>query len=242
MASYVVELEIAPKRKPETYTREVQCEIIDTRKLGKIAEEDEDDEDGFENRFNHIAETIKPRRDSQAVKTGISEVRRDSAAPSYLGKDEKVEVKDMPKDEAKRVMATSEFQAFLVESSRYVERALGSEFDLRGDFFSYDSDEEAAGGDTERSKGGRLMKKFAFEEQNDYRRAVTSLDWSPSTPELLLASFSKCNEWSMDEPDGFIAIYSIAMQTRPELTLNCQYEVTKAIFNPFDSNIVIGAT
>jgi hypothetical protein len=32
------------------------------------------------------------------------------------------------------------------------------------------------------------------------------------------------------------------MQTRPELTLTCQYEVTKARFNPFDSNIVIGAT
>lgn len=49
-------------------------------------------------------------------------------------------------------------------------------------------------------------------------------------------------EWNADEPDGLINIYSIAMQTRPEITLNCQYEITKAIFNPYDSNIVIGAT
>jgi len=81
-----------------------------------------------------------------------------------------------------------------------------------------------------------------FEEKNDYRRAVTSIDWSPQNPELLLASFSKCKDWNLNEADGFIAIYSLAMHTRPELTLNCQYEVTKAIYNLYDPNIVIGAT
>jgi hypothetical protein len=35
------------------------------------------------------------------------------------------------------------------------------------------------------------VKKFTFEEGNDYHRSVTSLDWHPSTPELFLASFSK---------------------------------------------------
>lgn len=49
-------MEIAPKRKPETYTREVQCEIIDSKKLGKIAEEDENESDDydFDNRFKGI--------------------------------------------------------------------------------------------------------------------------------------------------------------------------------------------
>ena len=73
-------------------------------------------------------------------------------------------------------------------------------------------------------------------------RAVTSIDWSPNQPELLLASFSKSNEWSMDELDGYINLYSLSLQSRPELTLTCQYEVTKAMFNPHDPNIVIGAT
>ena len=71
---------------------------------------------------------------------------------------------------------------------------------------------------------------------------MTSIDWSPKQPELLLASYSKCNEWNLDEPDGFVNIFSLSLQSRPELTLNCQYEVTKAMFNPFDPNIVIGAT
>lgn len=73
-------MEIAPKRKPETYTREVQCEIIDSKKLGKIAEEDENESDDydFDNRFKGInqqrSQSISSRRGS--VTTGIVETRR----------------------------------------------------------------------------------------------------------------------------------------------------------------------
>lgn len=130
----------------------------------------------------------------------------------------------------------------MVESSRYVERALGSEFDLRGNFFDDEDHEDDADPTQANTRGSKLVNKFTFEELNDYRRSVTSLAWSPQHSELMLASFSKSQQWGQDEPDGFIAIYSIAMQTRPEMTLTCQYEVTKAIFNPFDANIVIGAT
>jgi hypothetical protein len=55
VASMVVEMEIAPKRKPETYAREVQCEIIDAKKLGKIAEEDEDESDEFDKKFDRFS-------------------------------------------------------------------------------------------------------------------------------------------------------------------------------------------
>lgn len=50
-----------------------------------------------------------------------------------------------------------------------------------------------------------------MEEKTDYRRTITSLDWSPLNAELFLASYSKLKEWSMDDPDGMINIYSIAM-------------------------------
>lgn len=46
----------------------------------------------------------------------------------------------------------------------------------------------------------------------------------------------------MDEPDGFIDIFALSVPGKPELTLNCQYEIVKAIFNPHNPNIVIGAT
>lgn len=58
----------------------------------------------------------------------------------------------------------------------------------------------------------------------------------------MLVSFSKANEWSSNEADGLIHLYSISLQGRPELVLTCQYEVTKAIFNPHEPNIIIGAT
>ena len=81
-----------------------------------------------------------------------------------------------------------------------------------------------------------------LEESNDYNRSITSLDWCPAHPELFLASYSKLKTFNQDQADGLVNIYSIAMQSRPELTLNSQYEVTKAMFNPHNSNVVIGAT
>ena len=68
------------------------------------------------------------------------------------------------------------------------------------------------------------------------------MDWSPKVGELLLVSYSKCTEHRYDEPDGMVVIFSTNLKTRPEITLHCQNEVTKAIFNPFQPNIVIGAT
>jgi len=59
---------------------------------------------------------------------------------------------------------------------------------------------------------------------------------------LVLASYSKCSEWRVDEADGLINLFSLALRDKPELSLNCQYEVTKAIFNPFQPNLVIGAS
>jgi dynein intermediate chain len=87
-----------------------------------------------------------------------------------------------------------------------------------------------------------MTKKFVFSPNDHLNRAVTSIDWCPNQPELLLASYSKCNEWNLDEADGLIHLYSVSLQGRPEMILTCQYEVTKAMFNPFEPNIIIGAT
>ena len=91
-------------------------------------------------------------------------------------------------------------------------------------------------------RGSKLHKKFVFQESVEVKRAITSLDWSPTQPEILLASYSSSREWNMDEPDGLIDIFSISLQGRPEITLNCQYEILQAMFNPHNPNIVIGST
>lgn len=119
VSSMVVEMEIAPKRKPETYTQEIQCEIIDAKKLGKIAEESEDDSDEFDQRFNNMMSRAGPARNKSgsvssrrdSVTTGIVEAKRPSNANMNFNKAPEAadEVKEMSKDEAKQVMATADF-------------------------------------------------------------------------------------------------------------------------------------
>ena len=77
------------------------------------------------------------------------------------------------------------------------------------DFFI--EDEEAVEEDDVDVKGDRLTKKFVFSQNDHLNRAVTSIDWSPIHSELLLASYSKCNEWRMDEADGLIHLYSLSL-------------------------------
>ena len=154
-------------------------------------------------------------------------------------KEEETKAEELTKPEIEQIIKTPDFQGFFGTTSRLIERALGQEFNLMEDFFA----EEDESKDNERlERGSKLQKKFVFQEKADIKRAVTSIDWSPTKPEILLASYSKSQEWNMDEPDGLIDIFSVNMQGRPELTLNCQYEITKAMFNPHNPNIVIAST
>lgn len=105
----------------------------------------------------------------------------------------------MSKQEAEHIIKTPDFQGFFQNSSRLIERALGQEFNLMDEFFA----EEDENKDNDRlERGSKLHKKFVFQEKVEINRAVTSIDWSPAQPEILLASYSKSREWNMDEPDG----------------------------------------
>ena len=53
--------------------------------------------------------------------------------------------KIMSKDESKDEMKKKGFEDFLSKTSRIIERALDQEFDVVGDFFGDDEDDEAAG-------------------------------------------------------------------------------------------------
>lgn len=57
-----------------------------------------------------------------------------------------------------------------------------------------------------------------------------------------MCTYSKCREYKYDESDGMINLFSMSLRKRPETTLYSQYEITKAIFNPFQPKIVVGAT
>ncbi|TRZ03473.1 hypothetical protein DNTS_001930, partial [Danionella cerebrum] len=64
------------------------------------------------------------------------------------------------------------------------------------------------------------------------RRVVTSMDWSPQYPELLVASYN-ANEDAPHEPDGVVLVWNMKFKkTTPEYIFHCQ----------FHPNLVIGGT
>ena len=102
-------------------------------------------------------------------------------------------MKEMSKEDAKKVFNSADFQNWFSKSSRYVERALSCEFIINSDFLQVTEDDENQNeaGEIQEEKRAKLTRKFVFEETNVKKRSVTSMDWSPSNPEHLLASFSK---------------------------------------------------
>lgn len=81
-----------------------------------------------------------------------------------------------------------------------------------------------------------------YDEETCRGRAVTSLDWSLKHQELLLSAYTKSDAYNINQSNGLIYLWSLAMRKTPEFTFTCQTEVTSAIFHKFNPKIVIGAT
>lgn len=61
-------------------------------------------------------------------------------------------------------------------------------------------------------------------------RTITSLDWSPQFPELLLASYN-ANEESPNDPDGVVLVWNTKFKkTTPEYIFHCQSAVLSTTF------------
>ena len=73
-------------------------------------------------------------------------------------------------------------------------------------------------------------------------RVVNSMEWSLKHQELLLCGYTKSSDFSINQANGLILLWSLAMRKAPEFTLTCQTEVTSAIFHKFNPKLVVGAT
>lgn len=71
---------------------------------------------------------------------------------------------------------------------------------------------------------------------------MTSLDWSPQFPELLLAAYNN-NEDSPNDPDGVVLIWNTKFKkSTPEYIFHCQSAVLSAKFAKFHPNLILGGT
>lgn len=84
---------------------------------------------------------------------------------------------------------------------------------------------------SEDKSGTRLSLNRVFHDEKWSRnRYVTSLDWSPQFPELLVASYNQ-NYESPHEPDGVCLVWNTKFKKNtPEYIFHCQSAVLSATF------------
>ena len=119
-----------------------------------------------------------------------------------------------------KILHSDSFTKFFGQSSKIMERALNSkdEYDI---FKDYRIVENAVGVE---KQVVHLKCTFAHDRWTK-NRAVTSIDWSPHFPELVLASFGK-NSGNVNESDGLVLVWNIHMPQSPEFILFAQVFVT----------------
>ncbi|KAK7908054.1 cytoplasmic dynein-like protein 1 intermediate chain 2 [Apiospora marii] len=148
-------------------------------------------------------------------------------------------------EELNAVTASDDFVDFVERSTKVIERALDSEYDILADYslqvHELDDDEEQAGNVA--GKGRRRVKEVLqfYDERWSKKRMVSSIDFSPKFPELLLASYTK-NPSAPHDPDGIVQVWSANLRDRPEFVFHAQSDILSAKFSPFHPNLIIGGT
>eukprot|EP01027_Heterolobosea_sp_BB2_P024059 GEZU01036211.1.p1 GENE.GEZU01036211.1~~GEZU01036211.1.p1 ORF type:complete len:655 (+),score=146.92 GEZU01036211.1:67-2031(+) len=141
--------------------------------------------------------------------------------------------------QVKEILSSKRFEEFFMHSSLLVERALNQPFDVLIDYAEAD-----AGGQNREPVGERIFLTSTFyDEKWSKNRAITSITWSPKHPELCLASYYQKPEHIVSkEPEGVVLLWSLLLPQRPEFTFHCQSPVSNAIFDKFNTHLIIGGT
>ena len=58
----------------------------------------------------------------------------------------------------------------------------------------------------------------------------------------MLTGYSKSEEAGINDPNGLVLLWSMAMRKKPEFTFTCQTEITAACFHKFNPKLIIGAS
>ncbi len=150
-------------------------------------------------------------------------------------------VRTLTAEEIKAVTASDEFLDFVERSTKVIERALDQEYDILTDYTlqAHEIDEDEQG-----NVGGRGRRKVKevrqfYDDRWSKKRMITSIDFSPKFPDLLLASYTK-NPAAPHDPDGIVQVWSLNLHSRPEFVFHAQSDVLTAKFSPFHPNLIIG--
>ncbi|KAI1415721.1 WD40 repeat-like protein [Hypoxylon sp. FL1857] len=150
-------------------------------------------------------------------------------------------------EELAAVVASDDFVDFVERSTKVIERALdvSNEYDILTDYSlqAHDiEDEDEQAGNTG-GKGRRRVKEVVqfYDDRWSKKRMISSIDFSPKFPELLLASYTK-NPSAPHDPDGIVQVWNQHLHDRPEFIFHAQSDILTAKFSPFHPNLIIGGT
>ncbi|EEZ97487.2 cytoplasmic dynein 1 intermediate chain isoform X21 [Tribolium castaneum] len=173
---------------------------------------------------------------------GLPQVKEVQPAVTALeqeqAKQEVKEVRELSEEEKQMIILSEDFQHFVDRAGRVMERVLCENVDYYTDYSGGAGEE----GLDEKSHQRISLNRYFFDERWSRNRCVTSMDWSPQFPELLLASYNN-NEDSPNDPDGVVLIWNTKFKkATPEYIFHCQSAVLSAKFARFHPNLILGGT
>ncbi|KAK1755090.1 cytoplasmic dynein 1 intermediate chain 2 [Echria macrotheca] len=146
-------------------------------------------------------------------------------------------------EELRAVTQSDDFMDFIDRSTKVIEKALDQEYDILTDYtlqvHDIDDDDEQHGNTG--GKGRRKVKELAqfYDERWSKKRMISSINFSPKFPELLLASYTK-NPTAPHDPDGIVQVWNTHLHDRPEFVFHAQSDILTAKFSPFHPNLIVG--
>ncbi|XP_019867618.1 cytoplasmic dynein 1 intermediate chain isoform X6 [Aethina tumida] len=153
-------------------------------------------------------------------------------------KQEVKEIKELSEEQKQMIILSEDFQHFMDRAGRLMERAICEAVDIYTDYSGGPGED----GLDEKSHQRLSFNRAFFDERWSKNRVVTSLDWSPQFPELLLASYNN-NEEAPNDPDGVVLVWNTKFKkTTPEYIFHCQSAVLSTTFARFHPNLILGGT
>ncbi|CAH1112258.1 unnamed protein product [Psylliodes chrysocephalus] len=173
---------------------------------------------------------------------GLPQVKEVQPAITALEQEQKKEdvkeIRELSEEEKQMIILSEDFQHFIDRAGRIMERALCESVDIYMDYTGSLGED----GLDEKSHQRISFQRNFFDERWSRNRTVTSLDWSPQFPELLLAAYNN-NEESPNDPDGVVLIWNTKFKkATPEYVFHCQSAVLSATFARFHPNLILGGT
>lgn len=165
--------EAPPKQEIITYDQSVQTEDWDEKRL-------EDNEPHSPERLEELRNNLRQEIEEELRATTQPKQANEATGPAK--EEERFPARQLTSEELEAVTASKEFQDFLDQSTKVIERALDEEYDLLIDYAhgktNLDDEDESYSG---RGKRGRRVKELHqfWDERWSKKRMISDIDFSP---------------------------------------------------------------